>query len=1204
MSGTTIGNWGKFEKNLFKGMSGLPDKNVEKLKKGDAGVLSTRLSEVKGGHLHVSTVKKFFLGILTLGIYNICHGVSAKNQRATKAALKEGVDNVHCALSYLSTACQKDVQQKGAGGNMLNFDKDYLKTAPDINPTTQAEDKFLRGSNCKLVSKNNDPDFPSGQFIRTTMGGVQVDIGLVGGQSAKVRIKDGDGKGKDAIVLLPNIEDALYRLEKDIVRDTEIFGGATVEKMLTRYDKRLELEKTVNGADSVGVPRRESIKNRQMELSRSILSLRYGMSEERLAYLDRDLAKQLAIQAIKENITSGPALDAHYDKIVSQRHLIGEDMLSLYNKLEEAGDLEARIHLPETVKQPVEGEGRPTAKQQGIHDFAADLILTEDFADYDKDIGKSGYLDGQRLRDVFVKHHDTIAALMTERAANKNAVPTALASLDPSMQKAVTKLLDTLLDNQAKKIKSVGREMTPDQYLTRLVEDFDAEVAKARQNDNKNRLNEIDDLSQKSQFNEAGIGPSEEDEFTLNSEMSKNRASEFDILEATEELQEKNKVYDYRRHGKANFFAQVELELNKSIEEAMKESVQKQVKSMIANVFPQENPDALDTASSLDTIINDRASDPQMKLLKETLNVYFEKMSSVDQRNMMARLVRHTVAGAADGLRFGELLKGAGPLLQKMMQGLDPEVFTDSNFRIAIDDMRSKLAPIPEKAVKAQLADIIARSNGTIESISIKKALGAASVAQTFLCSIKLQGEAEPRECVIKMMRPDAQLRTLREAEVFREVAKGIKGMSLTFEGKLAGIMKELDLTIEANNVKVGLDVYDAGTHKVNKTFTNVSSMRLSGIPGTEPTKGLMVLERAPGVPMDKFLNDTSESIATHKANAISGIASRGKDDALVDMLDGTEKLTAIYEDTLAKHEALSNLTTIWIREGLFTKTGFYHGDLHAGNIMVPTTEDIAHGVPNGVTMIDFGNATKLNSEEQKNVIRVIAGAAGNAPDLFLKGFEALLSDAGKAKLAQNRQAVERIVHDILAKGTGNDAGKRMTAVFKLLQAKYSIEVPPTISGFQSSQERLTIAMESMLRTMTNAEMARLDVILATAKADGAEVPEIGNNVPPAQAFAQKKEAALAYLNAKLEGDLTDDVREKLENLKAKLDEADAHRPMSMMQCMVGVIKQNIVTSLRTLGAGSARTVTANLTADGVIGNADNGPDAAQKERRFIEIWP
>ena len=608
MSGTTIGNWGKFEKNLFKGMSGVPDKDVDKLTKGENGVLATRLSEVKSGHIHASSVKKFFLGIITLGIYNICHGISAKNQRATQAALKEGVDNVHCALSYLSMMCQKEVQEKGAGNNVLNFDENYVKTAPDIRPFTEAERDFLKGTKCRLVEKNGDPDFPDGRFIRTTMGGVH------------------------AIVVLPSIEDALYRLEKDIVRDTELFGGNMVEKMLTRYDKRLELEKTANGADSVGVPRRESIKNRQMELSRDILSIRYGMSEERLAYLDRDLAKQLAIQAIKENITSGPALDAHYDKIVSQRHLVGEDMISLYDKLEAAGNIETKIHLPEAAPQVAVGEGRPTAEQQGIHNFAADLILSEDISEYDKDIGKSGYLDGQRLRNVFAKHHDTIAALMTERAANKNAVPTALASLDPAMQKAVVNLLDTLIDNQAKKVAKVGREMTPDQYLTRLVADFDAEVAKARKDGEKARLNEIDDYSQRRQFNEAGIGSSEDDAFSLKKELSRKNASEDDIFFAVDEHEEKDKAYDYRRHGKANFFSQVELELNKSIEEAMKQSVQTQVKTMLANVFPQENPDAMNSASSLDTIVADRASDPQMKLLKATLNVYFEKMSGLFKR--------------------------------------------------------------------------------------------------------------------------------------------------------------------------------------------------------------------------------------------------------------------------------------------------------------------------------------------------------------------------------------------------------------------------------------------------------------------------------------------------------------------------------------------------------------------------------------------
>ena len=57
MSGAKIGDWGKFEKNLFKGISGIPDEKVDKLKKSENdGVLSSRVSDVKSGHIHASSV--------------------------------------------------------------------------------------------------------------------------------------------------------------------------------------------------------------------------------------------------------------------------------------------------------------------------------------------------------------------------------------------------------------------------------------------------------------------------------------------------------------------------------------------------------------------------------------------------------------------------------------------------------------------------------------------------------------------------------------------------------------------------------------------------------------------------------------------------------------------------------------------------------------------------------------------------------------------------------------------------------------------------------------------------------------------------------------------------------------------------------------------------------------------------------------------
>ena len=173
MSGTTIGNWGAFERDMFQGMSangtlpgGRPADKVDR-----AGTIATKLAEVKEGHIHASTVKKFFLGLVTFGIYNICHSISAKNQRATTAALKEGVDNVHCALSYLASKSHEEFQRRGAGGNVHAL----ANARPSLAPTCKADRDFLASANCKVIEGANDPDFGDKPFIRTKMGGVEVD---------------------------------------------------------------------------------------------------------------------------------------------------------------------------------------------------------------------------------------------------------------------------------------------------------------------------------------------------------------------------------------------------------------------------------------------------------------------------------------------------------------------------------------------------------------------------------------------------------------------------------------------------------------------------------------------------------------------------------------------------------------------------------------------------------------------------------------------------------------------------------------------------------------------------------------------------------------------------------------------------------------------------------------------------------------------
>ena len=84
------------------------------------------------------------------------------------------------------------------------------------------------------------------------------------------------------------------------------------------------------------------------------------------------------------------------------------------------------------------------------------------------------------------------------------------------------------------------------------------------------------------------------------------------------------------------------------------------------------------------------------------------------------------------------------------------------------------------------------------------------------------------------------------------------------------------------------------------------------------------------------------------------------------------------------KKAYLDAYTKKWVEEGIF-KEGFYHGDPHAGNIMISDEK---------LTVIDFGNCTKLTEEQQVHVTRMLFAASVGDMKTFRSGFHALLKSA------------------------------------------------------------------------------------------------------------------------------------------------------------------------------------------------------------------
>lgn len=500
--------------------------------------------------------------------------------------------------------------------------------------------------------------------------------------------------------------------------------------------------------------------------------------------------------------------------------------------------------------------------------------------------------------------------------------------------------------------------------------------------------------------------------------------------------------------------------------------------------------------STLDEIAGKGALDTNTgygKFMVEVMKNYFNKVTDIDMKSMLSSLIRQgkvndipegATQAEVDAItkdniarQLGALFKGAGPVMQKLLQQLGSTEIADS-FKLALDDMKSNLLPIPKEIVEAQLQSIVERYNdpthlanpndpahplSPITNINVDKSLGAASVGQTLLCTVTCE-DGSSRKVAIKLLRPDAQNRIEREKDIFLDVARQIPGMERTYLGRLERILEEVDLTIEASNVQKG-EVYDKDLvieKNVNKktektTYKDVHSMKLDK--GIETTRDIMALECAPGKTVADLLSENDAKLRQMRIDLekMSDPTTRSQ---VVSEL--TEMLNMLYPKALQ----LAHLSHKWVEEGLF-KTGFYHGDLHAGNIMVDTEK--ADGVDKGLTVIDFGNATSLSKEDQGCIMRMVYGAQSGNADLFLDNYRTLMDPSGHARFDVVRKDAKALLKVIFGKGKDSDAGQRILGAVTELQ-KLGLELPAPIFNFSQCQILLQGTLEqvsSQLSAMT-----------------------------------------------------------------------------------------------------------------------------------------
>ena len=796
------------------------------------------------------------------------------------------------------------------------------------------------------------------------------------------------------------------------------------------------------------------------------------------------------------------ALDAYHEKLKSDNADLPEEMKEMLGKvanipLEKGIDTEGEF----IVRAPIVGDidevvqkippppgnvpviPREIGGLNGIKDFLADLVFSNETMVGDATVNKPG----EAMRKMLSSDRNIIA--FAEIIKNPGLVDQACAQqIADAVKDGLGKMVDVL--NAAFKAANNGKELAVAATEEDFVQQFSLFVKDSAKLPGA-ELAKFDDL----------------------------------ILAMANKGCEKIQLFinDVFKVGNANVNAQGGI-----VGDPYKDLTPDQLTSMYKN---KSLNDILDTASNAD-------SPGQVGFFRQVISNYFTSLGKADKRSCFAAAMKYAqtydFTELKDGKRVplegeklvsaqkvavnkftGAILKGTSPLLQKMMQGLPKDIMGD--YADALDDMKSALAPIPRKVVQAHFLRMIESTKDKgdgkeIESIELKKSLGAASVGEAFLCSFKIKGEEKPRDFVVKIMRHDAERRVKAEAEIFTAAAEKIgPGMAKTWEGQLEQYMTEFDFRTEAANAKEGVKLYDIDS--------SLKSMKVSDI--VAPTKDVMVAEVASGQTVDKYFKAKIGEIR-HTASAVfeqDPATGRIKwVDGPVDPKTGKPKKVPVVKadipagaipnllatchttcgDIKRAQTKLLHATKAWFQEALLG-SGKFHGDTHAGNLMVTGSN---------ITFIDFGNLYELKKhyvldndgnpvmetvreaneegemvevqrpkvlfDERHELLRVIMGATFRDRTFFLDGLEKLLSPAGKAALAANRKKAEAILDSVLKMGRFSyDVVYRLNAAVVELQ-KLGLELPPQINCFVQSMARLANTVSEM-NTILNQTRALID---------------------------------------------------------------------------------------------------------------------------------
>ncbi len=342
-----------------------------------------------------------------------------------------------------------------------------------------------------------------------------------------------------------------------------------------------------------------------------------------------------------------------------------------------------------------------------------------------------------------------------------------------------------------------------------------------------------------------------------------------------------------------------------------------------------------------------------VKVLEKLLKAYFKNLPQYQKIEILYRISHMPFQSKPLDILL-TMIQNSGPQLQKLIQIMGRSEKVPQEFQEIFQRLESGVRPVPWWKVKRLLRE----QNIKLESFSYfeRKPVGVGTMAQTHRAQY-YDKDGRRHSVVLRFLKPDIEKYLEMDHEILKIIAREIDSdpelrqynlpsLSDLVEDLNNSVVEELDVQATVAQQKKGRDIYSRSAGIVS--FNGQKNLLRFHVPDAKSHElgaGVMIQELVTGQKPTKELQQYKD----------------------------------IYPDL---YKSISEkIAEMWVEEAFF-KSGFFHADLHQGNLMASYTDREIE-----VYLLDFGMTGQLNTRLRESALLLALGVKLERADLIAKHF-------------------------------------------------------------------------------------------------------------------------------------------------------------------------------------------------------------------------